>query len=208
VVVRSDNVSSLNQAGVQAMWDYGITAVIDLRSEGEIAKFPSPFAAPDYGPQYVHIPVLTDAFMKQIASAPGMADKYRLMVDGRQEAFGRVVSAIANVDGPVVFHCYAGKDRTGLVTAMILGLVGVTPEAIGADYAETDLHLAERYRQWLAAAPPSELESMRDELRCPPEWMLGVLDHIDSRWGGMEAYLGAAGVAAEDITRLQEKLAG
>ncbi len=167
--MRSDNVSNLNPAGVQAMWDYGVTTVIDLRSAGEVAKSPSPFAAPDHGPEYVHIPLLTDDFMKQIASAPNMGDKYRLMVDGRQEAFGLVISAIANIDGPVVFHCYAGKDRTGLVSAMILALAGVIPEAIGTDYAETDIHLAERYRQWLAAAPPSELASMRDELRCPPE---------------------------------------
>ncbi len=206
--MRSDNVSNLNQAGVQAMWDYGITTVIDLRSEGEIAKSPSPFAAPDYGPEYVHIPVLTDAFMKQIASAPSMGDKYRLMVDGRQEAFGRAVSAIANVAGPVAFHCYAGKDRTGLVAAMILALAGVIPEAIGTDYAETDIRLAGRYREWLAAAPPDEQESMRNELRCPPEWLLGALDHIHSRWGGVEAYLRAAGVPSADVTRMQEKLAG
>jgi protein-tyrosine phosphatase len=208
MVVRSDNVSNLNQAGVQAMWDYGITTVVDLRSDGEIAKYPSPFAAPDYGPEYVHVPLLDDAFMKHIATAPSMGDKYRLMVDGRHEAFGRVVSAIARVDGPVVFHCYAGKDRTGLVAAMILALTGVSLDAIGADYAETDVHLAERYRQWLAAAPAAQVESMRDELRCPPEWMLGALDHIDARWGGMESYLGAAGVGPGDISRLQEKLAG
>jgi protein-tyrosine phosphatase len=208
VVVRSDSVSNLNQEGVQAMLDYGITTVIDLRSEGEIAKSPSPFAVPDHGPDYVHVPLLSDAFMNRIASAPGMADKYLLMVDGRQEFFGRVVSAIANADGPVVFHCYAGKDRTGLVTAMILALAGVIPEAIGADYAETDIHLAERYREWLTAASPGQLESMRDELRCPPEWMLGALDHIDGRWGDMESYLGAAGVRSADIGRMQKKLAG
>ena len=71
--MRSDNVSNLNQAGVQAMLDYGITTVIDLRSESEIAKSPSPFAAPDHGPEYVHVPLLTDAFMDHIAAAPGMA---------------------------------------------------------------------------------------------------------------------------------------
>jgi Tyrosine phosphatase family len=49
---------------------------------------------------------------------------------------------------------------------------------------------------------------MRDELRCPPEWMLGTLDHVAARWGGVEPYLTAAGMPAATILRLQAKLAG
>jgi protein-tyrosine phosphatase len=208
MVVRSDNISNLTQSGVQAMWDFGVNTVIDLRSESEVAKFPSPFASPEYGPEYLNLPVIDDAFAKQMGDGPGMAERYKLMLDGRQQAFGQIISAIAKVDGPVVFHCYAGKDRTGLIAAMILSLAGVQRDAIGADFAETDTHLATRYQEWLATAPPDRLEAMRDELRCPPEWMLGALDHLDSRWGGVEAYLGAAGVQPSDVTRLQAKLAG
>ena len=205
--MRSDNVSNLNQAGVQAMWDYGVTTVIDLRSESEVAKFPSPFAAPDYGPEYLHVPVLDDEFGRKISDVAAMDERYRLMLDGRQAAFGQVVSAIARVEGPVVFHCYAGKDRTGLVAAVVLSLAGVNSEAIAADFAETDQHLAGRYAEWLATAPPERLEAMRDELRCPPEWILGALEHVDRRWGGLEAYLDAAGVSPADVARLQKKLA-
>ena len=208
MVVRSDNISNLTQSGVQAMWDFGVNTVIDLRSESEVAKFPSPFASPDFGPQYLNIPVIDDAFAKAIGESAPMGERYKLMLDGRQQAFGQIVSAIAKVDGPVVFHCYAGKDRTGLVAGMVLSLAGVHPDVIGADYAETDTHLASRYQEWIATAPPDRLQAMRDELRCPPEWMLGALDHIDSRWGGVEAYLDAAGVPPADITRLQAKLAG
>jgi len=205
-MVRSDNVSNLNQAGVQAMWDYGVTTVVDLRSESEVAKYPSPFAAPDYGPDYVHVPLLDDAFMSDLAHTPSMADKYTMMLDGRQEAFGRAISAIASVQGPVVFHCYAGKDRTGLVAAMILDLAGVSARDIGDDFAETDAQLADRYQQWLASAPQDRVESMRDELRCPPEWMIGALEHINQRWGSVEAYLDAAGLQPADLTRLRDKL--
>jgi protein tyrosine/serine phosphatase len=206
MVVRSDNVSNLNQGGVQAMWDFGVTHVVDLRSESEVARYPSPFADPSYGPEYVHIPLVDDAFMQYMNATPSMADKYRLMLDGRQRAFGQAISAIASIEGPVVFHCYAGKDRTGLVAAMILALAGVTPEAITADFAETDVQLALRYQQWLASAPPERLESMRDELRCPPEWMLDALEHVDRRWGGVEAYLDAAGISEAEVTRLRDKL--
>ena len=207
-VIRSDNVSSLNTAGVRAMWEYGVNTVIDLRSESEIAKFPSPFAPDDYGPHYVHLPVIDDAFASKVGDTVGMAERYKLMVDHRQEAMGQIFTALARVEGPTVFHCYAGKDRTGLVAAMLLSLVKVEEAAIAADYVATDANLASRYAEWLAAAPPERLATMRDELRCPPEWMLGALDHLRSTWGGVEPYLIGAGVQPSDIVRLQSKLAG
>jgi protein-tyrosine phosphatase len=208
VVIRSDNVSSLNEAGVQAMWQYGVNTVIDLRTETEVARFPSPFAAPDYGPRYLNLPVIDDPFMARVNDTEGIPERYRLMVDHRQEAFGRIFSALARIDGPAVVHCYAGKDRTGLVAAMALSLAGADEAAIAADYAETDVQLAGRYAEWLASASPERLASMRDELRCEPEWMLGVLEHIGRTWGSVEAYLAAAGMQPAEIDRLKEKLAG
>jgi len=207
-VIRSDNISSLNPAGVQAMWEYGVNTVIDLRTETEAAQFPSPFAAPDYGPTYLNLPVIDDAFMARVNDTEGIPQRYRLMVDHRQESFAQIFSALAHIEGPAVVHCFAGKDRTGLVAAMALALAGADKDAIAADYAETDVQLAGRYAEWLASAPPERLASMRDELRCEPEWMLGVLDHIDETWGGVEPYLAGAGVAPADLIRLKAKLAG
>jgi protein tyrosine/serine phosphatase len=208
VVIRSDNISSLNEAGVKAMWEYGVNTVIDLRTQSEATKFPSPFARPDYGPEYINLPVIDDAFMTKVNDTAGIPQRYRLMVDHRQEAFGKIFSALAAIDGPAVVHCYAGKDRTGLVAAMALSLAGVEKDAIAADYAETDVHLADRYKEWMASASPERLASMRDELRCQPEWMLGVLDHIDQTWGGVEPYLAGAGMAPADLVHLKAKLAG
>jgi protein-tyrosine phosphatase len=190
------------------MWEYGVNTVIDLRSESEIAKNPSPFAPPDYGPRYLHLPLIDDGFAAAIAGTIGMADRYKLMVDHRQQAFGQTFTALARASGPAVFHCFAGKDRTGLVAAMLLSLAGVEEAAIAADYAETDEQLASRYAEWLAAAPHERLEAMRDEFRCPPEWMLGALEHVSQAWGSVEAYLASAGVEPSDMATLQARLAG
>jgi protein tyrosine/serine phosphatase len=206
VVIRSDNISSLNAAGVQAMWQYGVNTVIDLRTQSEAANFPSPFARPDYGPEYLNLPVIDDAFMTKVNDTAGIPQRYQLMVDHRQEAFGQILTTLARVDGPAVVHCYAGKDRTGLVAAMLLSLAGVDKDAIAGDYAETDIQLADRYKEWLASASPERLASMRDELRCQPEWMVGLLGHIDQTWGGVEPYLTAAGMAPADLVRLKTKL--
>lgn len=208
LIVRSDNISYLTQEGVQAMWEFGVNHVIDLRSASEVAAFPSPFASPTYGPEYLNRPLIDDSLAPEIDALPSMGDKYLLMLERRQHAMADIFKAIAQVDGPVVFHCYAGKDRTGLVAAMVLSLAGVHADAIAADYAETDLHLAERYVEWLAAASPERHDALQDELRCPPEWILGALDHLDHRWGGVEPYLLAGGVSPAEIERIKAKLTG
>ena len=221
VLVRSDNVASLTSAGRQAMVDYGITTVIDLRSEAEVKGAPGPpFSAfqstspvtPAVGEANgstlvrLHLPLIDDATAPVLNEAPAMPDRYVLMLERRQPAMGAIFDAIARAKGPVLFHCFAGKDRTGLVAAIMLAVAGVDPVAIGADYAETDLQLAGKYEEWLATAAPDRLEAMRDELRCPPEWMLGTLDHLERKWGGVEGYLEAAGLDSSAIARLQSRL--
>jgi protein tyrosine/serine phosphatase len=222
VLVRSDNLANLIPAGRQSMIDYGIKTVIDLRAESEIKGAPGPpFSkfqtntpvsppAPELQaivPTYRNLPLVDDEIAFVLNEAPTMPDRYRVMIDRRQVALGTIFNAIAEAGGPVLFHCFAGKDRTGLVAAMMLSLAGVEPEAIGADYAETDTHLATRYTEWLAKANPDRLEEMRAELRCPPEWMLSTLEHVEQRWGGVSSYLEVAGVSPANIDRLTAMLA-
>lgn len=159
-------------------------------------------------PTYLHLPLVDDATFPKLNDAPDMSDRYVLMLDRRQAALGAIFNTMAEAEGTVLFHCYAGKDRTGLVAAMMLALARVEPEAIGADYAETDIQMSTRYVEWLAAARPEDLETMRRELRCPPERMMSALRHLEVRWGGVGAYLEDAGLPAAVITRLQSKLGG
>ena len=204
------------------MIDYGITTVIDLRAESELKGSPGPpfsdFQSTEPivsrqlhhegdGPVYVNLPLVDDEVAFVLNEAPTMPDRYKVIIDRRQAAFGKIFDTIAAADGPLLFHCFAGKDRTGLVAAMLLSLAGVELEAIGGDYADTDVQLATRYTQWLANASPDRLEGMREELRCPPEWMMRTLDYVQHRWGGVAAYLEAAGVSPAAIDRLSAKLA-
>jgi protein-tyrosine phosphatase len=206
VLVRSDHVGGLNAEGVASMAAFGVTTVVDLRTPSEVGRVPNPFAGAD-GPAYLHVPLLDDATIEMVGEMPSMAEGYIVMLDHRQAAFGRVFDALAQAEGATLFHCFAGKDRTGLVAAMLLSLVGVEEQAIAADFAETDIQLAERYEQWLAAASPERRERMRRELVCPPERIIAALDHVEERWGGVEAYLEAGGVSPAVIARLQSTLA-
>lgn len=208
--VRSDNLRSLTAQGQEAMVAYGVTDVIDLRSESEIASSPSPFAALEpFGgpaPTYRHLPLVDDETMRKLAQAPDMFDRYLMMLDHRAAAFRDIFAALARSEGAAVFHCFAGKDRTGMVAAMSLALAGVDLDSIAADYAETDTQMATRYEEWLAAAPPEQLEEMRQDLRCPPERIVAVMERLDEKWGGVEGYLEAAGVPSTEIATLRAKL--
>jgi protein-tyrosine phosphatase len=206
VLVRSDNLAHLTPVGREAMVAYGVTTVIDLRTDGELLRAPNP-CADNAGPAYRHLPLIDDSGMDGLSELSGMFERYLWMLDERPEAFRSIFETVAAADGAVVFHCFAGKDRTGLVAAMLLSVAGVPDDAIAADFAETDAQLALRYQEWLAAAAPERRSEMREDLSCPPDRILGVLDRLQQRWGGVHGYMEAAGMTPMTIDRLSAKLA-
>jgi protein-tyrosine phosphatase len=203
--VRSDHLGHLTAPGRAALVEYGVTTVIDLRSASEAVDKPNPFADGS-GPAYVHHELIDDANMRQIGDSPDMFDRYLMILDNRPQAFRAIFESVAAAGGGVLFHCYAGKDRTGLIAAMLLDLAGVSRDDIAVDYGETDVCLAPQYEKWISEAAPERREAFRQELRCPPERIVGVLDHLQTKWGGVAAYLEAAGMTPTDIDRLTTRL--
>jgi protein-tyrosine phosphatase len=208
-VVRSDNLDALSPAGRAALVDYGVRSMVDLRLPDEVATRPNPFAEPDtHGIAYTNV-----SFIDPAAAPPDefttLADDYKGMLERFRTAVAAVMAAIAHApDGGVLVHCAAGKDRTGLVAALLLGLVGVAPTTIAADYALTDECLRPRNQEWLERGPGDRAEREALLLRYAPtaDVMLEVLDHVTERYGGVEAYLLHAGVAPDDLARLRARL--
>ena len=203
----------LTAAGREAMRAYGVRTVVDLRSESERsgtfdARFPRPVVemVKAEGVTYLHRELVDDASLRKLGEAANMFDRYLVMLNTRQPAFRDIFTAIAEAEGGLVFHCFAGKDRTGLVAAMVLALADVPPDEIAADFGETDRQLADAYEKWISEAPADRRDEMRDELRCPPERILGVLEHLETKWGGVASYLGASGMKPAEIDRLRSKL--
>jgi len=206
VLIRSDHLGLLDETGREAMRAYGVGTVIDLRSESEVLTSPSPFADGAVA-RYVHRALIDDKNMNNIGDSKNMLERYLFIVNTRPDAFRDVFTALAEAEGTVIFHCFAGKDRTGLVAAMLLALAGVAPDDIAVDYGDSDVQLARQYEIWINEAEPEKRDAFREELRCPPERILGVLDHLDAVWGGVDEYLEASGVSPTDIDRLRTKLA-
>jgi protein-tyrosine phosphatase len=208
-VVRSDSLAALTEAGRAALATYGIRAIVDLRLPDELARHPNPYAEPgDHGIAYTNVSILDPA-----AGYPPdtltLAENYLWTLDRFAGYVAEVMAAIAGApEGGVLIHCAAGKDRTGLISALLLGLAGVPAETIAADYALTAELLRPRDQEWLEHGPGERAEREALAARFAPtaEVMLAVLDGLTRRYRGVERYLAAAGVSPADLETLRERL--
>jgi protein-tyrosine phosphatase len=207
---RSDALDQLTQTDVARLrGELGVRDVIDLRSSAE-RRLAGPGRLAD-GPIRVHHVPLFDGEVvarQDFGAAATLGDRYALLAEYAGAAIARVLEIVAAADGPAVYHCAAGKDRTGVVSAVILGLLGVRDEVIVADYVATRENLdalvdrllaSEGYQAMLAALPP-------DTMHAEPETMLGLLARLRAQHGSVRAYALAAGASADTLARLEAGL--
>ncbi len=208
-VVRSDNLSPLTEAGRKALRDYGIRSIIDLRMAEEAEQHPNPFAEPgDHGITYTNV-----SFINPDVPPPDefttLANSYAGMLDRFQPEVSEIMGTIARApEGGVLVHCHAGKDRTGLVCALLLELAGVDRVTTSADYALSEECLRPLREESLPDRPGERAEREKELSKYSPraEVMMEVLERLDQRYGGVEPYLLQAGLAPQDIARLRERL--
>lgn len=207
---RSDGLHALTPADVRALREeVALGQIVDLRSTSELRSEGRGLLA--HEPiAFHHVPLFDGdaAGQRRDDAEITLADRYVLLAEFAAERIARVVVTLAAAPGPAVFHCAAGKDRTGVVSAVLLGLLGVADEIIVADYAATQESLEaivdrlmslEGYRTMLSALPP-------DTLHANPETMATLLERLRGRWGSVEDYAQAAGVDADSIARLRARL--
>jgi protein-tyrosine phosphatase len=170
VALRANNVRNLTEVGWRALVDYGVRRIVDLRWPEEHDE-DHPVDVPV---EVVHSSLLGPRrpesryvrYAQLAAEVEGEAEFVRRLhgeyLEEFPEAFAATVDAVASAPGPVLFHCTAGKDRTGIVAGLVLRLADVGIEAIAADYALTDvsallrrgLATACRRTRWGAHVPP------------------------------------------------------
>lgn len=208
-VVRADNLGRLTDIGQAALADYGVRTIVDLRLPRELEEHPNPFAQPgDHGIGYYNISFV-DPAAEPLQGEMTLADEYKHMLDTFSSAVAAVMSAIAAApEGGVLVHCMAGKDRTGIISALLLDLAGVPEQIVAEDYALSAENLRPLEEQWIETGPGDRAERERIVARYSPtvEGMTEVLEYLDERYGGVEAYLLAAGVTPDEIRRLRERL--
>jgi HAD superfamily hydrolase (TIGR01509 family) len=197
-VIRTDSLHQLDPDGLAAFSDAGVGLVLDIRSDWELDG-----AHPLEGSTtYRRIPWIDPARdSERVADDEStLADLYRGSLDRNQKHIAQILRALAEAPdpAPVVVHCRSGKDRTGLLVALLLDLVGVPREEIAADYAisEKRLRVLER--------PGTEREIWM--ARTSPETILDSLEYVDRRYGGVRTYLESCGLTAAEVHRLEVRL--
>ena len=214
-VVRSDNVRGLTDAGWRALADHGVTRIVDLRWPEELAED----QPRDVDIDVVHVSVLGETYDAgyvaeldaHLASVDDVADHYAWsyvdFLERYRDRFGLAFAAVADADGTVVVHCMGGKDRTGIVSALLLRLAGVQLDAIGEDYAVTAANLEPSTSKWIPAITDEVARAKWEKLRdTPADAMVRVVREIERRYGDVASYLRAAGLTDAQVERLRERL--
>ncbi len=205
--VRSGDMVQLTQADQQSLVSYGIGSVIDLRMGWEIADAPNVFARSQLVNFYNH-DFWGDRFDTYRSGSRGAAPEKKLAdlyCSGLVKSgfiMADIMCTIAdNADSGFAFQCRSGKDRTGLVAAILLAIAGVCDETICADYALSS--------SFLKSPEPDAVDPKQPGYYlkgCAPETMALTLGFLKEEYSSVEGYLRQLGVSVLQIQRIREKL--
>ena len=211
---RGDGVHRLDGDDLERARALELRTVVDLRTSGEIERSRR-FPSDRYPVAWHHLPIIErmwseDDLVATTGAVDFLRDRYLDMLRSGAASIARIVELAA--DGtPMLFHCAAGKDRTGVVAAVLLSLLGVPHEQISVDYHATAGAMA-AFVDWLTVAHPEAMDSMTSQppeyLEAPQEAMAGFLDAVDERFGSVEGYVRGLGVERATLDRLRAVLVG
>jgi protein-tyrosine phosphatase len=207
---RSDALQHLSARDVEVLAGLGVNRVIDLRAPDEIAAVGRGVLT-DGSFGYLNAPVLPSISGEALGAPPGddVGGRYLWYLDIGRQALVDAIEALAEPDrGAVVFHCAAGKDRTGVLAALVLALLDVGYDDIVADYALTNRALPSILDR-LAADPlhaASVAKMPADRRTVRPEAMRRFLDLLDDKYGGARSWAASAGLAPRCIDALRAGL--
>jgi protein-tyrosine phosphatase len=204
--LRTDDLWRLTDGGAQALVDYGVSSVIDLRWPREREARPSVFQRGAHGVRYTPVSLLDGSEEEWNRKCPVVPkESWNCEVlDRAGSEMARVLKTVAKApDGVVVFHCAAGKDRTGIIAAILLAVADVEPDEIAEDYAISTDYIRDTY---LAMHPPEVHEAVLEDVRCPPEQIYNMLAHLDERYGGTVSYLRRIGLGNAQVEKIKARL--
>jgi protein-tyrosine phosphatase len=181
--------------------------VIDLREQAELVERPNVFAT-SLHLRYQSVPFWDSPITERGLSAT--AQGYRRELDLRGERIVHIYRKLLAEDGlPALIHCAAGKDRTGLIIALLLSVADVPPDAIIADYALSAACLGPEFleegREWVTARGWL-WEQYAHVWDSPPDRMSLTLQYLQDRWAGANAYLQQHGLSPSELAELRKRL--
>lgn len=187
---------------IKALEDYGVKTVIDLRGDYEAEDTPTSLSRIK-GSQAHHISL----FELNVADAETndltLAQSYELIIDKYKVNVVKILNAIADAQqGAILYHCFFGKDRTGILSMLLLHIAGVSTEDIVADYQQSYTYVLPYIKSHLAILWSTD-RTMHYSL---PETMSELINYIDEKYGSIDNYILDIGVSDCTINKIRDRL--
>ncbi|MDR2834103.1 MAG: tyrosine-protein phosphatase [Streptococcaceae bacterium] len=203
--LRSDSVANLTKEEIDELYEYGIRTIIDLRSSeelemtGHVLKENARF-------NFQHTPIYSvspqELAMKLMVSPLSFLEQYYLEVLKEKNTLANALKTIASApEGGILFHCFVGKDRTGLIAMLLLSLGNVEFSEIVKDYVPSFENIKQSPEiQALLETQPAEMFYSK------PEYMETVLDYLYTNYTSVENYVKALGLSEDEISSIKARL--
>jgi protein tyrosine/serine phosphatase len=218
VLLRSDNLQDLTQADVEDLHGRGLGTVLDLRTAAEVELLgPGPLR--ETSVKHVHLDLIPHGFEGRSVMERTIPDENapehavdHLYFDYVRDAPDAIATALRTIadpgSGTVLVHCAVGKDRTGVLVALVLSLVGVRRDAVVADYERTNERIERIVDRLLATPLYGDHAGGRtlDSFRPHAFNMERFLDRVDREYGGVHGLAMSVGVDEETVARLSRRL--
>ena len=217
-VIRSGNLSKLTSEDMNFLADYGLKKVVDLRTDKELEEKPDMKLA---GVEYVHIPLLDEAtagITHEEGSdvydrIPDIFDIYRgFITDFTAGQLRKAVKEVAECDGCVLIHCTEGKDRAGILSALLLYLAGAGSKDILRDYLYTNKVGKQQSRKYywfvrIFRKSKRAADKVRLVYLADRRYLEAMIDEMEHKYGSVESFIrDAAGIDDELIAMVRYKL--
>ena len=206
---RADGLGELTGTDLSVLRGFGIRTVIDLRSGSELER--GRFDVEAHPVAFHHFP-----FIEELPDAQDFDRRPGLLGSQYQEivhdAGGQILAALevlASPDAlPAVFHCTAGKDRTGVLSAIVLSLLGVDEPTVVADYALSGAAMLRLRAKLIQKYPEGRetLENIDEVFSADPAQMEQLLEHVQGQYGSVGAYIEGLGASSDLVERLRAAL--
>lgn len=206
---RADSLHRLRGADLEAFGALGVKTVVDLRRDFEIERHGRVPHADGLDYRNVVVEHVDWDSIPQPVDIPHerwLADRYLNFAEDGGVGLAAALSLVADpAAAPAVVHCMAGKDRTGVVCALTLSLLGVSDTDIAEDYALTESAMAS-LTEYLMRTMPGEVQDKYHMFDCPEDAMLLFLADLRERHGSVEKYVREIGVSAEQVAAMRDHL--
>lgn len=209
--LRGDDLTELTEADITFLLEYGVTSVLDLRSDIELEHAPNPLANHS-SIYYLHKSLLdvgasSDSFedfgeLIEAEHEDILANMYIHILKESQKEIKEIFNWFADQEGCVLFHCTAGKDRTGVIAMLLLGLAGVSEEDIIANYMVTQIYNKANPEETMMNLP---IELPKELLESKPEFMIKAYHYLVEKYENVENYFLQIGIDKVILDTIKEK---